>query len=135
MRPHGGYRSSGYGPRSQQCNANGCSSSWHYGVDLANGCGAAIYAAHSGTVDAAFYTGGYGTYVRIQHGGGIATGYAHIKPGGFAVRSGQWVEAGQVIAYAGNTGGSFGCHLHFEVYINGRYTNPIDFMAGKGISV
>ncbi|WP_435749143.1 M23 family metallopeptidase [Microbacterium sp. PMB16] len=135
VRPHGGYRSSGYGPRSQQCNANGCSSSWHYGVDLANGCGAAIYAAHSGTVDAAFYNGGYGNYVRIQHGGGVATGYAHIKQGGFAVRSGQWVNAGQVIAYAGNTGGSFGCHLHFEVYINGAYTNPINFMAGKGISV
>ncbi|MCK2035610.1 peptidoglycan DD-metalloendopeptidase family protein [Microbacterium sp. SSW1-49] len=133
VRPHGGYRSSGYGPRSQQCNANGCSSSWHYGVDLANGCGAAIYAAHSGTVDAAFYNGGYGNYVRIQHGGGIATGYAHIRQ--FAVRSGQWVRAGQVIAYAGNTGGSFGCHLHFEVYINGAYTNPINFMAGKGISV
>ena len=135
VRPHGGYRSSGYGPRSQQCNSNGCSSSWHYGVDLANGCGAAIYAAHSGTVDAAFYNGGYGNYVRIQHGGGVATGYAHIKQGGFAVRSGQWVNAGQVIAYAGNTGGSFGCHLHFEVYINGAYTNPINFMAGKGISV
>lgn len=133
VRPHGGYQSSGYGPRSQQCNANGCSSSWHYGVDLANGCGAAIYAAHSGTVDAAFYNGGYGNYVRIQHGGGIATGYAHIRQ--FAVRSGQWVNAGQVIAYAGNTGGSFGCHLHFEVYINGAYTNPINFMAGKGISV
>ncbi|MCK2026259.1 M23 family metallopeptidase [Microbacterium sp. SSW1-47] len=135
VRPHGGYRSSGYGPRSQQCNSRGCSSSWHYGVDLANGCGAAIYAAHSGTVDAAFYNGGYGNYVRIQHGGGVATGYAHIKPGGFAVRNGQWVEAGQVIAYAGNTGGSFGCHLHFEVYINGRYTNPINFMADRGISV
>lgn len=135
VRPHGGYRSSGYGPRSQQCNSNGCSSSWHYGIDLANGCGAAIYAAHSGTVDAAFYNGGYGNYVRIQHGGGIATGYAHIKPGGFAVRSGQWVNAGQVIAYAGNTGGSFGCHLHYEVYINGQYTNPADFMAARGISI
>lgn len=135
VRPHGGHRSSGYGPRSQQCNSNGCSSSWHYGIDLANGCGAAIYAAQSGTVDAAFYNGGYGNYVRIQHGGGVATGYAHIKNGGFAVRSGQYVQAGQVIAYAGNTGGSFGCHLHFEVYINGRYTNPADFMAARGISI
>ena len=133
VRPHGGERSSGYGPRSQQCNSNGCSSSWHYGIDLANGCGAAIYAAYSGTVDAAFYNGGYGNYIRIQHGYGVATGYAHIKPGGFAVGHGDWVEAGQVIAYAGNTGGSFGCHLHFEVYIDGRYTNPADFMADRNI--
>jgi murein DD-endopeptidase MepM/ murein hydrolase activator NlpD len=135
VRPHGGYRSSGYGPRSQQCNSNGCSSSWHYGIDLANGCGAAIYAAQSGTVDYAGANGGYGNYVRIQHGGGVSTGYAHIKPGGFAVRNGQHVNSGQVIAYAGNTGGSFGCHLHFEVYINGKYTNPADFMAARGVSI
>lgn len=135
VRPHGGSRSSGYGPRSQQCGANGCSSSWHYGIDLANGCGAAIYAAQAGTVDYAGANGGYGNYVRIQHGDGVGTGYAHIKPNGFAVRSGQRVSAGQVIAYAGNTGGSFGCHLHFEVYINGRYTNPADFMAARGVSI
>lgn len=135
VRPHGGHRSSGYGPRSQQCNSNGCSSSWHYGVDLANGCGAAIYAAYGGTVDYVGPNGGYGNYIRIQHGNGIGTGYAHIKPGGFAVRHGQWVNAGQVIAYAGNTGGSFGCHLHFEVYINGQYTNPINFLAARNIWV
>ncbi|WP_228479867.1 M23 family metallopeptidase [Microbacterium abyssi] len=137
VRPHGGYRSSGYGPRSQQCNNNGCSSSWHYGVDLANGCGAPIYAAHSGTVDYAGLNGGwtwgYGNYIRIQHGGGVGTGYGHLSS--IAVRYGQRVNAGQVIGYSGNTGGSFGCHLHFEVYINGGYTNPINFMAARGISV
>ncbi len=135
VRPHGGHRSSGYGPRSQQCNSRGCSTSWHYGVDLANGCGAAIYAAYGGTVDYVGPNGGYGNYIRIQHGSGVGTGYAHIKPGGFAVRHGQWVNAGQVIAYAGNTGGSFGCHLHFEVYINGQYTNPINFLADRNIWV
>ncbi|MGO2931832.1 M23 family metallopeptidase [Microbacterium sp.] len=133
VRPHGGWRSSGYGPRESQCNANGCSSSWHYGVDLAAGCGSPIFAAQSGTVDYASWNGGYGNYVRIQHGGGIGTGYGHISS--FAVSAGQWVRAGQVIAYEGNTGGSFGCHLHYEVYINGAYTNPIDFMAARGISV
>lgn len=132
VRPHGGYRSSGYGPRVRPCST--CSA-FHYGVDLANGCGAAIYAAHAGTVDAAFYNGGYGNYIRIQHGGGVGTGYGHIRPGGFAVSAGQQVSAGQVIAYAGTTGASTGCHLHFEVYINGKTTNPIDFLAARGISV
>ncbi|MEN0024266.1 MAG: M23 family metallopeptidase [Microbacterium sp.] len=132
VRPQGGHRSAGYGPRPKPCDA--CSA-YHYGVDLANGCGAAIYAAQSGTVDYAGPKGNYGNYIRIQHGGGIATGYAHIRNGGFAVRSGQWVSSGQVIAYAGNTGASVGCHLHFEVYIGGAYTNPIAFMADRGISV
>ncbi|MEV4777103.1 M23 family metallopeptidase [Microbacterium sp. LTA6] len=131
VRPHGGGKSSGYGPRESQCGSNGCSSSFHRGVDLANGCGAPIYAAYSGTVDAAFWNDGYGRYIRIQHGGGIATGYAHINE--FAVGYGQWVEAGQVIAYAGNTGGSFGCHLHFEVYIDGYPNNPEWFMGDRGV--
>ncbi|MDH5147031.1 M23 family metallopeptidase, partial [Microbacterium sp. RD12] len=135
VRPHGGARSSSYGPRTPICGPQGCSSSFHYGADLANGCGAAIYAANSGTVDYAGPNGNYGNYIRIQHGGGISTGYAHIKPGGINVRSGQWVRSGQVIAYAGDTGRSFGCHLHFEVYINGGYTNPVRFMEQRGIYV
>ncbi|MGM7679330.1 M23 family metallopeptidase [Microbacterium sp. A94] len=133
VRPHGGWRSSGYGPRTVQCGSSYCSSGFHYGVDLANGCGTPIFAAQSGTVDYAGWNGGYGNYVRIQHGGGVGTGYAHINS--FAVSWGQWVNAGQIIAYAGNTGNSFGCHLHYEVYINGGYTNPINFMAAHGISV
>jgi len=132
VRPQGGYRSSGYGPRVRPCST--CSA-FHYGVDLANGCGAAIYAAHSGTVDFAGPNGGYGNYIRLQHGGGVGTGYGHIRPGGFAVSRGQQVSAGQVIAYAGTTGASTGCHLHFEVYINGSTVNPIDFLAARGISV
>ncbi|WP_323131863.1 M23 family metallopeptidase [Microbacterium maritypicum] len=82
VRPHGGARSSSYGPRTPMCGPQGCSSSYHYGADLANGCGAAIYAANSGTVDYSGANGGYGNYVRIQHGGGVSTGYAHIRPGG-----------------------------------------------------
>ncbi len=135
VRPHGGARSSSYGPRTPMCGPQGCSSSYHYGADLANGCGAAIYAANSGTVDYAGANGGYGNYVRIQHGGGVGTGYAHIRPGGIIVRRGQWVNSGQVIAYAGDTGRSFGCHLHFEVYINGGYTNPVRFMEERGVYV
>lgn len=135
VRPHGGERSSSYGPRTPMCGSQGCSSSYHYGADLANGCGAAIYAANSGTVDYAGSNGNYGNYIRIQHGEGVSTGYAHIKPSGIIVRSGQWVSSGQVIAYAGDTGRSFGCHLHFEVYINGGYTNPVRFMEDRGVYV
>jgi len=133
VRPQGGHRSSGYGPRMVQCGTGYCSSGYHYGVDLANGCGAPIFAAQSGTADYVGWNGGYGNYIRIQHGGGVGTGYGHINS--FAIGWGQWVNAGQIIAYAGNTGNSFGCHLHYEVYINGGYTNPIDFMAARGISV
>jgi murein DD-endopeptidase MepM/ murein hydrolase activator NlpD len=135
VRPNSGWQTAGYGWRSQICGPSYCSSSFHEGVDLAAGCGANILAASSGTVEYAGYNGGYGNYVRINHGNGIATGYGHIVNGGILVGYGQYVEAGTVIAYEGNTGNSFGCHLHFEVYINGATTNPVDFMAGKGISV
>ena len=135
VRPNHGWQSSGYGYRSVQCTSGYCSSSFHEGVDLADSCSSNIYAAHSGTVVYAGYNGGYGNYVRIDHGGGIATGYGHIRNGGIFVGYGQHVSAGQVIASEGNTGNSFGCHLHFEVYVNGRIVNPIPFMAARGISV
>jgi len=135
VRPNHGWQSSGYGRRSVQCTSGYCSSSFHEGVDLADSCSSNIYAAHSGTVVYAGYNGGYGNYVRIDHGGGIATGYGHIRPGGIFVGYGQHVRTGQVIASEGNTGNSFGCHLHFEVYVHGRIVNPIPFMAARGISV
>ena len=129
-RPHGGRISSGYGARPPRFENGVWRSTFHRGLDFANGCGAPIYAAHSGRVDAAFYNGGYGNYIRIQHGGGVATGYGHISR--YAVSHGQHVSAGQVIAYAGNTGASQGCHLHFEVYINGGTTNPYPFLQARG---
>jgi murein DD-endopeptidase MepM/ murein hydrolase activator NlpD len=78
---------------------------------------------------------GYGNYIRINHGGGVATGYAHILNGGLYVRRGQYVNAGQLIAAAGNTGQSFGCHLHFEVYLSGGTTNPAPFLSSRGVSL
>ncbi|MGZ0712028.1 M23 family metallopeptidase (plasmid) [Coraliomargarita sp. W4R53] len=134
-RPSSGWRSSGYGARYVQCGNGYCSSGFHYGVDLAAGCGSAIYAASAGTVDYAGYNGGYGNYVRINHGGGVGTGYGHIRSGGIFVSNGQRVKAGQLIASEGNTGNSFGCHVHFEVYINGSPVNPINYMAARGVSV
>jgi murein DD-endopeptidase MepM/ murein hydrolase activator NlpD len=131
-RPAGGYISSNYGARVAPC--AGCSS-FHEGVDLAAGCGAPIYAAHAGAVAYAGLYGGYGNYIRINHGGGITTAYGHIVDGGILVRSGQQVAVGQVIARVGSTGHSTGCHLHFEVRINGTPTNPVSFMSARGISL
>ncbi|WP_344818300.1 M23 family metallopeptidase [Microbacterium soli] len=129
-RPSSGRITSYYGRRNVQCSNSYCASRDHGGIDIANGCGVPIYAAHSGTVDYVGYNGGYGNYTRIQHGGGIATGYGHQAR--FAVRWGQYVSAGQVIGYAGNTGNSFGCHLHFEVYVNGGRIDPYPFMVARG---
>jgi murein DD-endopeptidase MepM/ murein hydrolase activator NlpD len=131
VRPSSGRWTSGYGPRQGQCNSSYCASTWHYGVDMAAGCGAPIYAARSGTVTYAGPNSGYGNYVRIDHGGGVATGYAHSSR--IVVGWGQWVNAGQVIAYEGQTGNSFGCHVHFEVYVNGGTVNPSPFMSARGV--
>ncbi|MFF2371833.1 M23 family metallopeptidase [Agromyces sp. NPDC058110] len=124
-----------YGPRSSICSSGGCSGSFHYAVDLGTGCGAPIYAANSGVVRFAGWSGTYGNYVQIDHGGGVWTGYAHIVDGGTLVGYGQWVSAGQQIAWSGTTGASTGCHLHFEVYTDGYRIDPIPFMAARGVGL
>lgn len=134
-RPSSGPRTSGFGPRSSQCGNGYCSTSYHYGVDISAGCGAAVYAAASGTVVYAGYNGGYGNFIKIDHGGGVATGYSHIRNGGFYVRNGQRVKAGDLIASEGSTGNTFGCNLHFETYLNGSPVNPVQFMAARGVAV
>lgn len=132
-RPSSGRHTSGYGQRYSQCGPSYCASGFHRGVDMAAGCGAGIYAAAAGTVTMAWPYSGFGNYVRIEHGGGIATSYAHMSQ--IFVRAGQHVSAGQTIGAEGKTGNSFGCHLHFEVYVNGGAVNPQPFMHARGISV
>ncbi|TAL43925.1 MAG: M23 family peptidase [Salinibacterium sp.] len=110
-------------------------SSYHQGVDIGAGCGGNIYAASSGTVVYAGWNGGYGNFILVNHGGGVATAYGHIRSGGTLVSYGQHVDVGQNIAKVGSTGTSTGCHLHFEVRINGVATNPIPFMRNQGITL
>ncbi len=93
----------------------------HAGMDFGAAYGSAIHAAGAGTVVTAGTMGGYGNAVVIDHGGGLATLYAHQSR--IAVRVGQHVSGGQVIGYVGSTGLSTGPHLHFEVRVNG---NPVD---------
>lgn len=103
----------------------------HDGFDIS---GAGIYgkpivAAYSGTVsiaDSSNSTSGYGYYIKIDHGVGVSTLYAHCSL--LAVSAGQYVEAGQVIGYIGSTGNSTGAHLHFSVFIQGESKNPRDYI-------
>ncbi|WP_161498998.1 M23 family metallopeptidase [Cryobacterium aureum] len=133
--PASGRITGGYGPRAVICNGGDCSGSFHYATDLGTGCGSPIYAAHAGVVTWAGVLGTYGNFVKISHGDNVSTGYAHIRNGGYNVRSGQSVSAGQIIAYSGDTGAANGCHLHFEVWIGGNRINPVPFMADRGASL
>lgn len=99
----------------------------HRGVDLCtrgtgSTMGKEIRAAASGTVYSAEYHYSWGNNVYINHGNGVYTRYAHCSR--MIVSPGQHVQQGQVIAYVGNTGNSFGAHLHFEVWVNGSRVNP-----------
>lgn len=97
----------------------------HAGMDFGAPWGSPIHAASSGIVSFAGRHGGHGNYVRLEHGGGIGTGYAHMSR--IAVSPGARVQAGQVIGYVGSSGLSTGPHLHYELYRNGQTVNPAGF--------
>jgi murein DD-endopeptidase MepM/ murein hydrolase activator NlpD len=107
----------------------------HFGSDIGAACGAAIYAAASGVVVAVGRVGTYGNWIMIDHGEGIETGYAHVAPDQTLVSVGEAVIAGQVIAGVGTTGASTGCHLHFEVRVDGTRVDPQAFLIGRGIAI
>ncbi|WP_422001621.1 M23 family metallopeptidase [Reyranella sp.] len=98
----------------------------HTGIDFAAPPGTPVLAAGAGRVAEAGLNGGYGRWVRIDHGGGLATGYAHLSRIASGVRRSARVRQGQVIGYVGSTGLSTGPHLHFELHRNGRPVNPLN---------
>jgi murein DD-endopeptidase MepM/ murein hydrolase activator NlpD len=130
--PANGYISSPYGYRVHPISG---SVRFHAGVDIANGAGTPIYAAASGVVEFAGWSGGFGNYIRINHGNGLTTGYPHLQAGGILVRMGQEVVVGQNIGRMGTTGYSTGNHLHFEVRENGVATNPVTYLRNKGLAI
>jgi len=94
----------------------------HAGTDIAAPEGTPCQAAGNGKVTVAEVESGYGNIIRIDHGGGVITGYAHLSV--MKVQVGQSVTKGQVIALTGSTGIGTGAHLHFEVYVNGECVTP-----------
>lgn len=123
--PAAGRLSSGYGWRVHPIKKV---RKFHNGLDIANSSGTPIRAAAAGKVikAASGWNGGYGTSIKIDHGNGYVTHYAHLSS--LSVKVGQTVSAGQVIGRMGSTGSSTGSHLHFEIYKNGKTVNPLDYL-------
>ena len=97
---------------------------YHSAIDIAGlGCNSPIYAANDGTVIASRYHTSLGNYVEIDHNNGYKTLYAHMSK--LYVKKGQGIEMGQVIGLMGDTGYSFGCHLHFQAKYNNQVFDPL----------
>ncbi len=104
----------------------------HAGIDLVPGEGAPIQAIADGTVRIATESGGaYGVTIYIDHvidGQVVTSHYAHMQHGSMQVKAGDKVKVGDVIGHVGNTGRSYGAHLHFEIIINGSTVDPLPWM-------
>jgi murein DD-endopeptidase MepM/ murein hydrolase activator NlpD len=101
----------------------------HSGLDYKGAVGDPVAAAEAGTVAAAGREGGYGNYVRIDHGNGLQTAYAHLLS--YKVKPGQCVGKGEAIGSLGNSGLSTGPHLHFEVLRDDRFVDPCLLFADR----
>ena len=99
---------------------------WHSGLDIAAPLGTTIFAANEGTVIETNNESGYGLVVRIDHGNGMVTVYAHC--GEFYVEPGDTVDRNTPIAAIGMTGTTTGPHVHFEIRVDGQAVNPLDYL-------
>ena len=105
----------------------------HAGIDFGAPAGTPVYAAGDGVVEKAGWAGGYGRWLQIKHNNGYETGYGHLSR--WAVKAGQHVRQGQVVAYVGSTGLSTGPHLHYEIMVGGQKVNPSKFKAQPGVAL
>ncbi len=107
----------------------------HKGVDFAAPRGTPIYAAGDGVIEKRLRWGSFGNYIRIRHGDGFSTAYAHMNSFAKGYGVGSRVKQGAVIGYVGTTGRSTGPHLHYEVMKNGAQVNPmkVRFPASKAL--
>jgi len=100
---------------------------FHSGIDIPANAGVHIYSAADGQIILRQELSGYGNTVMVDHGGGVVTLYAHMS--GYAdFQVGDYVVCGDTIGYVGTTGASTGNHLHFEVRVNGHYTDPWNYL-------
>ena len=103
---------------------------FHYGMDFTTKRGTPIYASGNGIVKRADNrSSGYGKHIRVDHGFGYVSLYAHLSK--YNVRRGQKVRRGDIIGYVGNTGRSAGPHLHYEIIKDNQKINPLNFYYGN----
>jgi len=101
-------------------------SGFHTGIDYAAPTGTPIYACADGVVTCAAWTGNYGYLIKVQHGGGVETYYAHCSK--FNCEVGDNVKQGDLIGYVGSTGNSTGPHVHLEIRYNGSTVDPYELV-------
>ncbi len=104
---------------------------FHSGIDIANEVGTSVRSTADGIVQHADWEGGYGRLVIINHGYGFLTYYGHNSR--ILVKAGESVRRGQVIALMGSSGSSTGSHTHYEIWQNGRHTNPWKFLVATSM--
>ena len=106
----------------------------HNGIDMVGGgCGAELVAVTAGTVTYVGYQGGYGNHVEIKINDSTTVSYSHLQSAS-PLRVGQTVNTGDYVGPVGTTGNSTGCHLHFEVKVNGSFVDPVPWLAERGIT-
>jgi murein DD-endopeptidase MepM/ murein hydrolase activator NlpD len=121
--PVRGFVTSGFGRRRAPITGG---TAMHTGIDIANRVGTPIRAPARGAVTFSGRDGAYGISIRLDHGNGIVTLYAHMNKA--LVKVGDYVQRGDVIGEVGNTGRSTGPHLHYEVILNGVPVNPMRYI-------
>lgn len=125
--------SSTFGPRNSTCGPNGCSSSFHKGLDFGAGCETPLYASAGGTVTRTGVNSGWGNVVEIVTPEGVLLRYAHQPFGTKWPAVGSTVQAGDLIGQVGQTGVSFGCHLHLEIMVDGVQIDPYTWLKERGV--
>ncbi|MEU5723129.1 M23 family metallopeptidase [Micromonospora sp. NPDC047738] len=105
----------------------------HTGIDLVAPEGTPYTAIHSGTVTKAGWFGGYGYAVIVQHPDGSEAIYGHSSE--VSVKEGQQVKAGDQLGLVGNTGHSYGSHLHLEIHVNGQPQDPVPWLMKRGVDI
>ncbi len=100
-------------------------SKMHQGIDFGAPIGTPVFAAGDGVIEKREVFGGYGNYIRIRHGSGYASAYAHLSRFGQGIAVGKRVKQNQIIGYVGTTGRSTGPHLHYEIHQNNAQVNPM----------